>query len=216
MYFRVSFFISFYTIIFTTMNEQQTKWDEGFKAGRDYNPMNEILLDRILEYVDNEKKTAVDLGCGTGDAVIKLAERGMTVTGTDWSPEALRKAQARAEEEGVADSVHLQEVDLNHLTEAGLEKGKADIILCKLVIAFVSDQKAFCEAVKSLLAENGVFVIQTPVLHEGIEYVPEDKPGIAVPYKEFKASLEEVFTDLTEFDHSYYSDRGDLVTFIVK
>lgn len=198
------------------MNEQQTKWDEGFKAGRDYNPMNEILLDMILGQVSNDKKTAIDLGCGTGDAAIKLAKRGMTVTGTDWSPEALRKAQARAEEEDVADKVTLQEVDLDTLAESDLKSGEADIILCKLVIAFVSNQKAFCEEVKGLLAENGVFVIQTPVLHDGIEYVPEDKPGIAVPYKEFKATLENVFTDVTEFDHSYYSDRGDLVTFIVK
>lgn len=198
------------------MNEQQTKWDEGFKAGRDYNPMNEILLDKVLELVTNDKNTAIDLGCGTGDAVIKLAKRGMTVTGTDWSPEALRKAQIRAEEVGVADKMNLQEVDLDHLAEADLKAGAADIILCKLVIAFVSDQKAFCEAVKGLLAEDGVFVIQTPVLHEGIEYIPEDKPGIAVPYTEFKATLEEVFTDVIEFDHSYYSDRGDLVTFIVK
>lgn len=198
------------------MNEQQTKWDEGFKVGRDYNPMNEILLDMVLAHVDNDKKTAIDLGCGTGDAVIKLAKRGMTVIGTDWSPEALRKTQARAEEEGVADKVNLHEVDLDKLTEADLKAGEADIILCKLVVAFVSDQKAFCEAVKDLLNENGAFVIQTPVLHDGVEYVPEDKPGIAVPYKEFKTMLEEVFTDVTEFDHSYYSDRGDLVTFIVK
>lgn len=198
------------------MNEQQTKWDEGFKAGRDYNPMNEILLDMVLTHVDNDKKTAIDLGCGTGDAVIKLAKRGMTVTGTDWSPEALRKVQIRAEEEDVADKVNLQEVDLDKLTEADLKAREADIILCKLVIAFVSDQKAFCEAVKGLLAEDGVFVIQTPVLHEGIKYVPEDKPGIAVLYTEFKAMLENVFTDVIEFNHSYYSDRGDLVTFIVK
>tara|TARA_B100001989_G_C24544059_1_gene469518 strand:- start:1806 stop:2402 length:597 start_codon:yes stop_codon:yes gene_type:complete len=198
------------------MNEQQTKWDEGFKAGRDYNPINEILLDSVLAYVDNEKKAAVDLGCGTGDAVIKLAKRGLTVTGTDWSPEALRKAQIRAEEEGVADKVNFQEVDLDKLAEANLKAGEANIILCKLVIAFVSDRKAFCEVVKGLLSENGVFVIQTPVLHDGVEYVPEDKPRIAVSYKEFKATLEEVFTEVIEFDHSYYSDRGDLVTFIVK
>ncbi|MEN9922481.1 MAG: hypothetical protein RL097_758, partial [Candidatus Parcubacteria bacterium] len=42
------------------------------------------------------------------------------------------------------------------------------------------------------------------------------KPGIAVQYVEFKNMLEEVFTDVIEFNHSYYSDRGDLVTFLVK
>jgi 2-polyprenyl-3-methyl-5-hydroxy-6-metoxy-1,4-benzoquinol methylase len=198
------------------MNEKQTKWDEGFKAGRDYNPMNEIILDLILNEVENDKKNAIDLGCGTGDAIIKLAKRGMTVRGTDWSPEALRKAQERAETEGVTERIDLREVDLNQLAEADLEKGQADVILCKLVIAFVTDKKAFCDEVKKLLNENGVFVIQTPVLHESIKYTPEDKPGIAVNYIEFKNILQEVFSDVTEFNHSYYSERGDLVTFLVK
>lgn len=216
MYFRVSFFISFYTINFTIMNEKQTKWDEGFKAGRDYNPMNEIILDLILNEVENEKNKAIDLGCGTGDAVIKLAKRGVTVTGTDWSPEALRKAQERAETEGVSEKISLQEVDLDLLTEANLEKGQADIILCKLVVAFVTDKKAFCEEVKTLLNKDGVFVIQTPVLHESVKYTPEDKPSIAVQYTDFKNMLKEVFTDVAEFNHSYYSERGDLVTFLVK
>ncbi len=216
MYFRVSFFLKLLYNNFTIMNEKQTKWDEGFKAGRDYNPMNEILLDLILNKVENDKKNAIDLGCGTGDAVMKLAKRGMTVTGTDWSPEALHKAQERAEVEGVAENINFQEVDLDLLAEANLDKGRADIILCKLVIAFVSDKKAFCEEVKTLMNKNGVFVIQTPVLHESVKYTSEDKPGIAVQYVEFKNMLEDVFTDVIEFNHSYYSDRGDLVTFLVK
>jgi 2-polyprenyl-3-methyl-5-hydroxy-6-metoxy-1,4-benzoquinol methylase len=198
------------------MNEKQTKWDEGFKAGRDYNPMNEIILDLILNEVENDKKNAIDLGCGTGDAVIKLAKRGMTVRGTDWSPEALHKAQERAETEGVAEKISLQEVDLNMLAEADLEKGQVDVILCKLVIAFVTDKKAFCDEVKTLLNKDGVFVIQTPVLHESVEYTPEDKPGIAVNYIEFKNMLQEVFSNVSVFNHSYYSERGDLVTFLVK
>jgi 2-polyprenyl-3-methyl-5-hydroxy-6-metoxy-1,4-benzoquinol methylase len=198
------------------MNEKQIKWDEGFKAGRDYNPMNEILLDTILNKVENGKEIAIDLGCGTGDAVIKLAKLGMTVTGTDWSPEALRKAQESAESEGVAKNIKLHGVDLNLLAEANLDKGQADIILCKLVIAFISDKKAFCNVVKTLLKNDGVFVIQTPVLHESVKYTLGDKPGIAVQYVEFKNMLEEVFTDVIEFNHSYYSDRGDLVTFLVK
>lgn len=112
--------------------DEQTKWDEGFRVGRDYNPMNEILLDLILDKVENDKKNAIDLSCGTGDAVMKLAKRGMTVTGTDWSPEALRKAQERAEAEGVAENINLREVDLNFLPEANLNKGCADIILCNM------------------------------------------------------------------------------------
>jgi hypothetical protein len=49
-----------------------------------------------------------------------------------------------------------------------------------------------------------------------VKYTQEDKPGIAVQYIEFKNLLQDVFTDVIEFNHSYYGDRGDLVTFLVK
>jgi len=37
-------------------NKQKTEWDEGFKAGRDYNQINEVMLDLILNEVGNDKK----------------------------------------------------------------------------------------------------------------------------------------------------------------
>ncbi len=46
-------------------------------------------------------RRAVDLGCGSGANAIFLAEHGFDVTGVDFSPVALRKAQAKAVERGV-------------------------------------------------------------------------------------------------------------------
>jgi SAM-dependent methyltransferase len=45
---------------------------------------------------------AVDLGCGTGANAVYLAQHGFDVTGVDFSPVALAKAGARANEAGVA------------------------------------------------------------------------------------------------------------------
>lgn len=196
------------------MSEQQNKWNKSFKTGRDYNPMNRILLDIILNTIKNKKSQAIDLGCGTGDAVFKLAQKGMAVTGIDWSSDALEKARQKAKSAGV-ENVSFVESDLNKLEEVIVEN-QADVILSKLVIAFVEDKKKFCTIVKSLLSKDGVFVIQTPVLHDDVEYSPEDKPGIAVKYKEFNDLLNDVFTEVNEFNHSYYGDKGDLVTYIVK
>jgi len=197
------------------MNEQQ-KWNEAFKAVRNYKPlMNEILLDRILARVTN-KKQAIDLGCGSGDAVVKLAKRGLNVTGYDWSQAALQNAQTLAGQAGVTAKVQLQEVDLEHLADANLPRGTADIVLCKHTIAFITDKQAFCEAVATLLNDTGVFVIQTPVLRKEITYTLEDKPEIAVSYAECTSILTEVFTNVTEFNHSYYGDRSELLTFVVK
>ncbi len=54
------------------MIEQQKKWNESFKSGRDYNPMNELFLELMLSSIFNKKEIAIDLGCVTGDAVVKF------------------------------------------------------------------------------------------------------------------------------------------------
>ncbi len=196
------------------MNTNQQKWEESFKMGREYSPMNEMLLDSLLKQVTNDKKTAIDLGCGTGDAVIMLAKRGMKVVGTDWSQNALLKATTKAKAAEISDCTSFQEIDLNNLVELKHDASLTDVVLCKLVIAFVEDKMRFCREVKSLLKADGVFIVQTPVLYDHVTYTPEDKPEIAVNYNEIVDVLNKNFSKVIEFNHSYFSERGDLVTFI--
>lgn len=60
----------------------------------------------------------LDLGCGTGEDAIWLAQRGIWVTATDASPAMLAVARAKADAAGVAELVHLKILDLAH-AEAG-------------------------------------------------------------------------------------------------
>lgn len=46
--------------------------------------------------------TLLDLGCGSGDFAVRMAQAGWTVTGLDLSPEMLTLAAAKAERAGVA------------------------------------------------------------------------------------------------------------------
>src|SRR6516165_8439245 len=60
--------------------------------------------------------TALDLGCGTGDSSIYLAQHGWKVTGVDFVPRALDKARAKA-----ADlTINFVHADVTHLTQAGI------------------------------------------------------------------------------------------------
>ncbi len=60
--------------------------------------------------------TALDLGCGTGDASIYLARHGWKVTGVDFVPRALDRARAKA-----ADlSISFVQADVTHLSQAGI------------------------------------------------------------------------------------------------
>ncbi|MBS4727475.1 methyltransferase domain-containing protein [Mycobacterium sp. SM1] len=65
--------------------------------------------------------SALDVGCGTGDASIYLAQHGWQVTGVDFTPKALDKARAKARAAGV--EVNFVRADVTHLSRAGIDGG---------------------------------------------------------------------------------------------
>lgn len=67
----------------------------------------------------SSSKTALDLGCGTGDNSIYLAQNGWRVTGIDFAPRALRIARAKAQAGKV--SVRFVCADIAQLGAAGLD-----------------------------------------------------------------------------------------------
>jgi SAM-dependent methyltransferase len=71
---------------------------------------------------------AIDLGCGTGANVRYLARHGFEATGVDFSPVALRLAQKRAAEEGVAGSVCFVAGDLTANEIPGID-GQFDLLV---------------------------------------------------------------------------------------
>jgi SAM-dependent methyltransferase len=70
--------------------------------------------------------TALDIGCGTGDASIYLAQHGWQVTGVDFVPRALAKARAKAQARQA--SVNFVEADVTRLSSAGVGTGFALIV----------------------------------------------------------------------------------------
>ena len=59
----------------------------------DCHPIAKNLQDLVEELPAGK---ALDLGCGTGDSSIYLAQHGWKVTGVDYVPHALDKARAKA------------------------------------------------------------------------------------------------------------------------
>jgi SAM-dependent methyltransferase len=64
---------------------------------------------------------ALDVGCGTGDTSIYLAQHGWTVTGVDFVKRALERARAKTRAAGV--SVRYQQADVTQLSAAGVGGG---------------------------------------------------------------------------------------------
>lgn len=65
------------------------------------------------------------------------------------------------------------------------------------------------------MGASSVFVLATPVLYKGVEYAKEDKPGIAVDFLETQKLLAQSFSQIEIFDHEYFGDKGETVTFLM-
>jgi 2-polyprenyl-3-methyl-5-hydroxy-6-metoxy-1,4-benzoquinol methylase len=79
------------------------QWDERYGGGELVwtSTANEFL---VSEVADLPAGRAVDLACGEGRNAVWLAERGWKVTGVDFSPVGLAKAQRLAEARQVVGS----------------------------------------------------------------------------------------------------------------
>jgi cyclopropane fatty-acyl-phospholipid synthase-like methyltransferase len=67
-------------------------WDIG-------RPQAEVVR---LEKEGARRGSVLDCGCGTGENALYLANRGHEVWGIDASPNAIRKAEAKAKDRGIA------------------------------------------------------------------------------------------------------------------
>jgi SAM-dependent methyltransferase len=87
----------------------------------DGHPLAQRLRDLIEGSSDTSPLTAgsaLEVGCGTGDCSIYLAQHGWKVTGVDFVAKALDKARAKAVAADV--SVNFVQADVTHLSQAGI------------------------------------------------------------------------------------------------
>jgi len=68
------------------------------------------LMKKYLEKQDLENKKTLDIGTGSGIQAITMAKKNAEVTATDINPEALKKAEEKAQKQGL--SIEFKESDL--------------------------------------------------------------------------------------------------------
>lgn len=117
----------------------------------------------------------LDLGCGQGTQLLRLARRGHRLTGLDSSPTLLGDLERSlsAEPPGVAGRVRLVRGDVRDAA-ALLEAASFDVVMCHGVLMYVPDPGPVLEAIAamaapgaivSLLARNGDALAMRPGLH---------------------------------------------------
>src|SRR3954471_15640037 len=97
--------------------------------------------------------SVVDLGRGTGDLTLKLADAlpGSTVTGIDSSPEMLDKARAHAR-----DGVRFQRGTIEEM------RGAWDLVFSHAAVQWVDDHRALVPRLLGLVRPGGQLVVQLP------------------------------------------------------
>lgn len=110
----------------------------------------------LVESGDLLPGRAIDLGCGEGDNAIFLAQHGFQVTAVDFSPAAIAKAKAKAQQAGT-------EVDfvIDDLTRLTGVSGHFDVLVDYGTFDDLSnkDRAAYADKVRSLAKPGAKFLL---------------------------------------------------------
>ena len=96
---------------------------------------------------------ALDLGCGTGAAAVRLARLGINVTLLDSSPAMLEIAKRAAREAGVDGKIALKHGDAAELANL-FPVGSFDIVLCHNLLEHVDAPDAVLSAAAQVLRSD--------------------------------------------------------------
>jgi SAM-dependent methyltransferase len=161
-------------------------WDSLFDETASFESFwTRSFIDRALPLLKcgSAQPTALELGCGTGQACCYLARRGFSVTGVDISATAIALARQAAElRRAAVRFICADVVDLFTRSE-GLER--FDVILdgnCLHCVVFEAERRAAYQAIYNLLEPGGFFLLNTMV-REGhpLRYAPPlhfEEPGV--------------------------------------
>lgn len=115
-----------------------------------------------LEYAfhlvgDVQGKTVLDLGCGKGENLIPLIERGARVFGMDISPDLIAISQQRLRAANVEASL-----SVGSAYDTGLPDESVDIVFCMALIHHLDIERVRNE-VWRILRKDGAIILREPI-----------------------------------------------------
>jgi SAM-dependent methyltransferase len=115
-----------------------------------------------LEYAfwllgDVRGKTVLDFGCGAGENIVPLVERGARVIGIDVSPELIALARQR-----LALARLEATIQVGSAYETGLPDASVDVIFCIALIHHLDIEQVRNE-MRRILTKDGKIILQEPI-----------------------------------------------------
>jgi len=100
---------------------------------------------------------ALDLGCGTGAAAVRLARLGIHVTLLDSSATMLALAERTIVEAGVSDKIKVKRGDAAQLADI-FQAGSFDIILCHNLLEYLDDPGAVLRGAVRVMRDSSAIL----------------------------------------------------------
>mgnify|MGYP001042423755 CR=1 FL=1 len=191
------------------------KWNNYFREGKDFSPVNDLFLEDLFSFLRNvgmeDIRYVLDLGCGTGNFAIKLAKRGLLVKAIDYSIEALKIAKEKARNNNVESLINFELVDIEKIK---FLKEKYDLVILRLVYAFIKNKKSLLSKIKKVLSEKGWLFLETPVIFKHHKY-SQSYQNIAVDFKSSINLFKKNFRNVILFNKQYSQENGLLLSFLL-
>ncbi|HET8959178.1 class I SAM-dependent methyltransferase [Nocardioides sp.] len=128
-------------------NDEAETFDDAADHGLRDPEVRAAWRDLLLSALPPAPARVADLGCGTGTLPLLLAGEGYDVTGVDFSPEMLRRAEAKA-----GDRARFVAGDA---ADPPLQRSGYDAVLCRHVLWALPDRPAVLRRWVDLLAPGG-------------------------------------------------------------
>jgi S-adenosylmethionine-dependent methyltransferase len=119
-------------------------------------PEGRLRLDlafvHLQEFLPQDKRSlrALDVGCGTGAAAVRLAQLGFQVTMVDSSASMLNYSRTAAQAAGVADRIAVEQSDASQLARR-FDARSFGVIVCHNLLEYIENPSALLRAVSKML-----------------------------------------------------------------
>ena len=115
-------------------------------------------LEYAFHLLGNVKdKLVLDLGCGSGEVIVPLRQRGARVAGIDISPDLIALAQERLRRHGLD-----AELRVGSAYDTGLSDKSVDVVFCMSLLHHLQLDRAKNEICR-ILKPDGLFIFKEQI-----------------------------------------------------